>query len=187
MTVSLSHALATRAAALFGLLVLASCGSNSAARTARAASREPSDQAGDSSVVFRRVWKGTAVNYYDGKPSPDGRLLSLTDTSGNLAVLDLRTGERRSVTDEASVEPWSFAESSTFSPDGRRLAYTWYSADHGGYEVRIIDADGSNGRVLLPYSDSIPFVQMEDWSADGSQLLAWGGRTTARTFRLMLV
>ncbi len=139
---------------------------------------------GDTSLVLRRIWKGGQYVFELVAPSPDGRYLSGVDwTTGNLSVLDLKAepepgwwalgGQGRPVTSAGSWMTGSaeWAESSVFSPDGLRLAYTWWSDHAGGYGVRVIGLDGSNPRVLLEHSAANRSVSVEDWSRDGTQLL----------------
>ncbi len=104
-------------------------------------------------LVVQRLWVGTEPDFWASAPSPDGRYVSEIDwITGDLAVLDLLTGQLRRVTDKG---PWDqvieWAEMSAFSPDGQQLAYSYWNEDLWGYEIRIIDVDGSNGRALLPH------------------------------------
>lgn len=131
-------------------------------------------QQGDTSLVIRRFWKGEIPSFAHLAPSPDGRYFSGVDwNTGNLMVADAETDEWRHVTDTGSWTGGSmeWAESSVFSPDGRELAYTWWSDKEGGYGVRIIGVDGSNPRVIVPHSEDNSHISVEDWSADGAQLL----------------
>jgi Tol biopolymer transport system component len=131
-------------------------------------------QQGDTSLVIRRVWKDEYPFSGMEAPSPDGRYFSAVDWStGNLMVADSETEEWRRVTDTGSWTGGSmeWAESSVFSPDGRELAYTWWSDKEGGYGVRVVGVDGSNPRVVLPHSEANSQISVEDWSADGAELL----------------
>jgi Tol biopolymer transport system component len=131
-------------------------------------------QHGDTSLVIRRVWKGEYPLSGMEAPSPDGRYLSAVDwNTGNLMISDSETEEWHRVTDTGSWTGGSmeWAEWSVFSPDGRELAYTWYSDKEGGYGVRIIGVDGSNPRVVVPHSQANAGISVEDWSDDGPQLL----------------
>ncbi len=86
------------------------------------------------------------------------------------------------------------AESSVFSPDGQRIAYTWWNEDNEGYEVRIVGMDGSKEWAVLQHpahvhlgpdatDRELGYVMVEDWSSDGEQLLAllWYGNRAADT------
>ncbi len=55
----------------------------------------------DTALVVRRLWVGTEPDFWASTPSPDGRYVSEVDwITGDLAVLDLLTGELRRVTDK---------------------------------------------------------------------------------------
>jgi Tol biopolymer transport system component/tRNA A-37 threonylcarbamoyl transferase component Bud32 len=106
-----------------------------------------------------------------GGPSPDGRFFSLTDESGNLAVLELGTGDVRRVTADAVLDRNSqYAERSVISADGQWVAYTWFALD-GRYELRVADLEGKRPRVLLR-ADDISYVWPLEWSRDGGSILA---------------
>lgn len=123
-------------------------------------------------VDMRRVWRGSDVSFYVAAPSPDGRSVSDVDwTTGDLAIVDFATGERRRVTDKG---PWSvavdYAEHSVFAPDGQRLAYSWFR-EGSGYQLRIIDVAGTDERIVVPHSEDLRYIAAEDWSPDGRQIL----------------
>ena len=116
-------------------------------------------------MTIRRVWSGTGVDI-TGSPSPDGKYLSIMDAeSGDLATWEIATGQKRRLTNKGS---WSTSEmvlGSTWSPDGKKIAFAWLNKDTAP-ELRIIGSDGSAPR-LLP-SAAWP----RDWSPDGRSLLA---------------
>jgi dipeptidyl aminopeptidase/acylaminoacyl peptidase len=124
-------------------------------------------------LQLRRVWAGTAPNFYASNPSPDGRYLTEIDWStGDLAVLDLASGELRRVTNKGTwTDNTDYAEFSVFSPDGERLAYSWFSERGRGYELRVIGLDGQGMRVLVPANPELQYVAAEDWSPDGRLIL----------------
>jgi Tol biopolymer transport system component len=116
----------------------------------------------------RVLWSGADVNFL-GAPSPDGKLLSCVDAkTGNLAVRDLASGKMRLLTSKAQGSP-EFAWFSVFSRDGRKIAYSWMNRE-GFYELRVVDADGSNARTVYRNPET-RFVQPSSWSPDGSRLL----------------
>ena len=125
----------------------------------------------------RQVWAGPGSDT-SGSPSPDGRYLSFVDWStGDLAVRDLTTGATRRLTRKGSWATSSaFAVDALFSPDGRRIVYAWNDprpADppSSSWDLRIVDRDGSNPRVLLPAGD-VAYIWPTDWSPDGRSIVA---------------
>lgn len=118
-------------------------------------------------IVTRQVWAGPDVDR-TGRPSPDGRYLSFSDRTGNVAIRDLSTGETRRITTDASV--WSaggYSTYSLFSPDGRQVVYQWGQRDSW---LRLSSVDGSGTRVLLPAKRDWWMVPC-DWSPDGRFIL----------------
>jgi Tol biopolymer transport system component len=154
------------------------CGTDSAGfawvLTAAAAVQAQSAAAqAEDSLILRRVWTGTELDFYASSPSPDGRYLTEIDWStGNLAVIDLVSGELRHVTNKGSwADSITWAESSVFSPDGTQIAYAWFSDSKPGYEIWVINSDGTNPHVLLPNHEDRAYFLIDDWSSDGRQLL----------------
>jgi Tol biopolymer transport system component len=106
-----------------------------------------------------------------GEPSADGRWLSFTDgKTGNVAVLDLRNGSTRLLTNDANSGKNRYVTSSAFSADGRQLACGWYRGGDGA-EVRIIDLTSGRGRTLFEDND-LDDIPVLEWSHDGSSLVA---------------
>lgn len=175
------RALAKRLSFLGLVLSLAGCGSdagNKALHLVTTAARIESQpllaQQAQEGIVIRRVWEGDEPDFWAATPSPDGRLISEIDwNTGNLAVTDLVSGQLKRVT---HYGPWSdtseWAETSVFSPDGRRLAFTSWNSGAFGYEIRAIDVDGSNERTIVPSPSPRFYAMLQDWSADGRSILA---------------
>jgi Tol biopolymer transport system component len=124
-------------------------------------------------LELRRVWAGTAPNFYASNPSPDGRYLTEIDwTTGDLAVLDLESGELRRITNKGTwTDNTDYAEFSVFSPDGEHIAYSWFSERGRGYELRVIGLEGEGMRVLVPAHPELQYIAAEDWSPDGRLIL----------------
>jgi len=98
---------------------------------------------GDIEFKIRKLWEGADVDI-TGSVSPDGRYVSYTDlTSGDLAVRELATGQKRRLTTNPERSAWT--GSSVFSPDGKQIAFSWSVWDT---ELRVIGLDGSNLRTL---------------------------------------
>jgi Tol biopolymer transport system component len=123
------------------------------------------------SVILRQVWAGPERVDATGSVSPNGRFYAFTDwETGNLAVRDLSSGETRILTDKGT---WEDSPESAwypqFSPDGKSIAFGWYTTD-SQRELRAIDLDGSNQRVL--YRDEDLMFWPSDWFPDGKSILA---------------
>lgn len=132
----------------------------------------------DSAVVVRRIavdsgefsWISIQV---PGRPTRDGRYFSYTDVTGNLAVRDMRTGERLLLTSSGNQLNVAYAFSSLPSPNGRTLAFAWsVGKPNYDYELRTIGMDGSGERTLVKTGDPLEYALPADWSPDGRHLLA---------------
>lgn len=162
------------ASSLLALVALtaATCGGAGARGQSRSNTATPPIPRIDA-LELRRVWAGAMPNFYPSSPSPDGRLMSEIDWStGDLAVIDMETAKLRRITNKG---PWSasgdYAEFSVFSPDGQRMAYSWFSSEARGYQVRTVRLDGSDMRVVFPRNPEVAYVAVEDWSRDGASIL----------------
>lgn len=130
----------------------------------------PSDP---SAPVARRLWSGFAL-VPDRAFSTDGRNLLLVDWStGDLAAVDLETGRQRRVTSNVSwfspYEPNELVGSAAISQDGRQVAYGWFK--DGASDLRLIDIDGTGGRVLL-HDEEMANIVPVGWSSDARRILA---------------
>lgn len=102
-----------------------------------------------------------------GTPSFEGAQFSYTDRDGDVAVFNLTSGESRKVTQKGDTS--ESAEFTVLSPDGRFVAYMWWTLDNT-YELRIIGVDGKWPRLLLR-RDDVAYPRPLEWSRDGSRLL----------------
>ncbi len=128
-----------------------------------------------SDPAARRLWD--ELPDMEGEVSRDGRYFSyIAWDTGDLAIRDLRTGERRRLTNSG---PWGeddeFGGQSRFSADGKLLAYTWYRSGCQlklcPVELRVVSTDGeSESRVLLA-DETIRYVEPGRFSPDGKRLL----------------
>lgn len=121
---------------------------------------------------LRQVWSGPGVDIL-GAVSPDGRYLSVTDwETGDLAIRELASGTNRRLTNKGSwTQSPEFALFSEWSPDSRRIVYQWYNKDEI-YELRVMDIENSNSRLLFRPQNKEDYVQPFDWSPDGKNILA---------------
>ncbi|MFN7939396.1 MAG: hypothetical protein U0R19_39080 [Bryobacteraceae bacterium] len=121
-----------------------------------------------SGAVVRQVWPnvGSEPRLW-GDISPDGRYLSHTIWGvGDLAVRDLETGQSRLVT-RFPVGNKDGVEFSKFSPDGKRIVFSWETTDR--WELRVIHLDGSNMKTIYTTRRQ---VDPNGWSPDGRRVLA---------------
>ncbi len=154
-------------AALIFALTLSACGWWGDDATSGGAEVGPLGSAVSPGGVVRRVWEGTEPDFWAAEPSPDGRYISEIDwTTGDLAVIDLLTGEVIRITDKGTWEERGsqWAETSVFSPDGQRLAFTYFNDT--GYDIRVIDVDGSNERTILEASALDGYPMLRAWRGD---------------------
>ncbi len=133
-------------------------------------------ESGTDEVSVHRVWVGEEVDFYAAHPSPDGRYVTdIHWMSGDLAVNDLVSGEVvRIGAKDGGWNEMSWAESSVFSPDGGRIAYSWFSRKLGvdaGYSVRTILMPGGEPETLVPVGEA-GYYYLDEWSSDGEYILA---------------
>jgi Tol biopolymer transport system component len=132
---------------------------------------------GAENLVARRVVAGAGPHYW---PSPDATRMAHQGYSGDLALLDLPSGESRLVTGDSmnwgrlpGTTPIAFA--SRFSPDGRYIAYEW-SRDSTGDTVvlvralRVLDLETGDVRELLDHEDPTS-LNLGSWSPDGQAIV----------------
>ena len=126
----------------------------------------------------RVVWTDPAV-FGAGDVSPDGHWVSETDYSSLKFILrDLRTGTTRVLAEWTGGS----SNSSTFSRDGKQLAYGWRAYGDESHphvnEIRVIDVDRTG--TLQPRrmygNDDVSTFDPLDWSPDGRWLAVFARR-----------
>ncbi|MCH8247470.1 MAG: tetratricopeptide repeat protein [Bacteroidetes bacterium] len=123
-----------------------------------------------SSIVVKKHVMDIPDN--SGHVSPDGRFLSFVEwTSGNMGILNLETGEEKLASSDGNWGQVSaFADRSIWSPDGKKLMYSWVWV-RKGIEIRIYNTETGNMRVLVSSDSSeIPFPIK--WFGNGKHFLA---------------
>jgi Tol biopolymer transport system component len=145
----------------------------------RLAALEPRTSANHGTIMAnRRVWSGADVDT-QGAVSTGGGYLTYVDVkTGDLAIRNLETGEKRRLTKGQSS--WEeFTESSFPSADGRFVAYEWYNKDDS-FELRVVSVTGDSETVrprTLYRNKEVGHIHPAGWSPDNKSILAYLFRT----------
>ena len=101
-----------------------------------------------------------------GRPSRDARYFPYVDEKGDLQIWELTGGRaRRAIEKEAG----DTLVSPVMSPRGNRVAYALSTAA-GGWELRVVNADGTWPNVIVPRQTGYKPVPL-DWSRDEQNIL----------------
>jgi Tol biopolymer transport system component len=122
--------------------------------------------------VFRQI--GGADLAGPGRPSPDGRLLSIV-LQGELGLHEVATGKSWKLTGDQSGDPPGYVEHSQFSLDGSRLTYLRFVQqpnpnDPAIPEIRRIAANGGRSRLLWRGEDA-RYVNFYHWAGEDDLIL----------------
>src|SRR4030042_3582896 len=125
-----------------------------------------------SEITIRQVWTGREADGF-GSVSADGEYLSFTDwETGNLAVRNLKTGENKQVTHDATWrDSTQYAEYSLISPDGNQFVYTWYYKDLY-YELRLIKSGDQKPLTLYSCKNFDEYIIPGVWFSEGNRIIA---------------
>ncbi|MBI2684934.1 MAG: PD40 domain-containing protein [Acidobacteria bacterium] len=122
----------------------------------------------------RQLWSGPDADD-EGSISPDGRYLTYAHwDTGDLGLRDLATNTTKLLTNTGgwAKSNGEFAQDSRFSPDGKKIAYNWFlknPAGQGGYELRLMNSDGSGVRTI-GWAGGEGYPVPLAWSPDGITL-----------------
>jgi Tol biopolymer transport system component len=133
-------------------------------------------------VTMRRIWEGTKQ---PRGMSPDGRYLIIS--SGDIWLHDLKSGEEKQITHEASDVDWTFSTgAAAISPDGKRIVYDWYVRSYR--ELRISTLDGSSTKVLHSGQNGRD-MYVCSWMPDNRRILAvsYSQNQNDQDFRLQII
>jgi Tol biopolymer transport system component len=134
----------------------------------------------DKELMMRKVFTGHPRDFV-GAPSPDGQYLSTVDwKTGDLAVKEIPSGKLHRLTHrDTSKKTYEYALVSIWSPDGKKVAYSWFNEEQF-FELRIIDLDEPEPRTL--YQNREKFLVLPyDWSPDGLHILVGLGKQQRAT------
>ncbi len=159
---------------------------------------DPLAEAADRTGMTVRLVRDDPEGDWVGTISLDGRYLSCNDwETGNAAVCDLATGEKKVLTqygnwsEDNAWKKSGFTDLNIASPDGKQIAFTYYTSGYqpdSTVELRVIGSDGTGERTLYsksPYRNG-GWIIPDAWSSDGEHILARvhlsgeGGRPPAR-------
>jgi Tol biopolymer transport system component len=121
-------------------------------------------------ITIRQVWTGADTDNC-GTISRDGTMLSFVDwETGDLAVRNLRTKENILLTQEGTWDdPMHFALINEISPDGKRIAYSWYN-EKGAYDLKILDINEKIPVTICP-ADTLEEIYPVTWFSGGEKLV----------------
>jgi len=120
----------------------------------------------------------TEHNDRDLSPSPDGRSVAFRRGLGDLMILDLESGDLRTL-----VEGWDNSLHWKWSPDSQYIAYSQNNLDYSA-NIFIVPVDGSEAPVNItrhPRNDITP-----RWSADG-RILTFSSNRSNDTYDIYRV
>ncbi|MEX0690771.1 MAG: hypothetical protein WD043_02890 [Gemmatimonadales bacterium] len=120
-------------------------------------------------ALVTRAWSGSP-DFISGDISPDGRYLSQVNwASGDLQLVDLRSGEARDLTGQGYTG--GYAWTSAFSPDARRIAVAWYIDSVNAHELRVMSTVSGRFRTVVPADPDRYYIDPVDWSASSDEIL----------------
>jgi Tol biopolymer transport system component len=118
-------------------------------------------------MAEHNVWELTSD--FGRAVSPDGRYIAFSDSSGNLALHDLRTNtDRRLTHDGAGIDEVAFA------PDGNQIAYIAFASTSRKSELRVLNLSATNP-VPRIYTHADWEFDTVSWSHDGKWLASSAG------------
>jgi Tol biopolymer transport system component len=148
---------------------------------------------GPATMTARRLENAPADAAMSAAVSPDGRYMTHADgETADLVLRDLQSGQDRPLTNEGTswkqdVAVRQSAWGSSWSADGKMIAYSWSVGESGRsrVELRMIGAEGGKPRVLARLEDEADIASIS-WSPDGKQIAAVGIRSN-EPLRIVLV
>jgi len=128
-------------------------------------------------IVIRKVIDGTGAGFVIGNPSPDGKYFAFVDWLTNptdIVIKEIGTKKEIHLKNQTDLnyegdtgDPYF----PTWSPDSKKIAYTWENDKDSFYELRVIKIDNPEPDVLIRVSYREGWVRAEDWSPDGQHIL----------------
>ena len=130
--------------------------------------KKPDQMAKKGGLVASQIWSPAQDTY---GVSPNGRYLNFINWNKiSLDIKDLQTGKTKSLTSTGTWKlPVQFPDNSIWSPDSKKLAYTWFVGKDT--ELHIINVDGSSDRIIAKGPNGTAPWPV-DWTSDGNYILA---------------
>ncbi|MHC4560477.1 MAG: tetratricopeptide repeat protein, partial [Planctomycetota bacterium] len=129
-------------------------------------------------IVIRKLMDASGAGFHGGgEPSPDGKYFCFIDWETyphDIVIKEIGTREEirlRAKGDLSYEGHVGIPYFPTWSPDSKKIAYTWES-DEGLYiELRVIEIDNPEPDVLIRVDYFKGWVTAVDWSPDGQHIL----------------
>jgi Tol biopolymer transport system component/DNA-binding winged helix-turn-helix (wHTH) protein len=122
----------------------------------------------------RALSEGEMSEAFDVTWAPGARILYQQDGNRNFYVVDPESSHERLLIDDASV---GWPASAEYSPDGKTIAVGWNRSPVAG--IWLIDANGSDDRLVHGTSRQLPDLWPIGWSTDGRFIMAVTGKRAA--------
>src|SRR3989454_3268807 len=126
----------------------------------------------DAPDVSRSASAATARQGAEASPSLTGRLVFGPDFDNDLWVVRLPNGKPAPIT---RFSPLEFSSHPAWSPDGKRIAFSYYRLPGGdsipvpdGTDLYMVNADGRGLRPLVTHDVSGAAFLYPAWSRDGA-------------------
>jgi Tol biopolymer transport system component len=118
-----------------------------------------------------------------GTPSPNGKYFVYHHyPTGDLAIKEVSTGNMRRLNLKKSYqETMEAAYQTCWSPDSKQIAYNWSTKP---YELRVVNFDGSNPRVVYK---GVNWIAPYTWSPDGNYILTFFSNSMKTGYQLGFV
>jgi eukaryotic-like serine/threonine-protein kinase len=123
---------------------------------------------------------GEPLEFTNVTLSPDGsRIAARIDL--DIWIIDVPSGNRERVTFDSSIR-----SAAIWSPDGKRIAYTWSAGGPLEIHVSALPADGAS-RAVVKMSFPNALLRPSHWSPDGTAILYEEEDTIGNSTKVMLV
>jgi Tol biopolymer transport system component len=113
--------------------------------------------------------------------SPDGSMIAYVDwNTGNIAVLEIATGEKRPLTNFSE----SWVDLPVFSHDSKKIAFA-LTKFNDNTQIGIISCDGTGERLIYEAGTEGSFWPI-DWAPDGKSIVGLLEKTASPSFLAVL-